>query len=97
MPICELCKHYIPGLDPRNDRGQPICAAFPGQIIPSEILNGGYDHRKPLYNEDILFELSDEYGQPDLDDWERQDLEIRKADMLAVLDQLHAFENEENM
>ncbi len=49
-PICVNCKHF--------DFDKIGCAAFPGQNIPNEILNGDNDHSRPLPDQknDLVFE-----------------------------------------
>lgn len=84
-----LCEHYVPGID--NPRDKPVCIAFP-EGIPDKILAGGYDHRKPLGNETITFKPAEGVTTEDVEEWDREQLEEDKADMLAVVDQFRAQE-----
>lgn len=87
VPICFMCKHYVPGMDEENPLDVPVCAAFPNGI-PDEILKQGYDHREPLGNESILFELGRGYTEEDLAEWEEEMVEDEKADVMRLLNQL---------
>jgi len=86
--LCYLCEHFVPGIDPTNDRDRPVCKAFP-ESIPSKILDGGFDHRQPLGNESVTFKLSAEFSQTDVEEWEQDVLDIMKTEMLGVLRQIH--------
>ncbi len=84
--ICFICEHYQPGVDPDNEINVPRCRAFPSGI-PSEILNGGFDHREPLGEEAVLFRLAADKTQEDLEAWEAESLELDKAEMGANIRQ----------
>ena len=88
-PICALCEYFEPGVG--SETGRPSCRAFP-QGIPSEILNGGYDHRQPLADETITFKLRADASEEDLEEWEQEQLETQKADILTTIDQARAQE-----
>ena len=83
--LCFLCERYVAGMDPDNDRDEPICQAFP-EGIPSAIINGGFDHRKPLGNETILFRLAEGKTEEDIETWEQAVLTREKEDMLATFE-----------
>ena len=85
--LCYLCAHYKSGLVPTNHRNQPICTAFPNRI-PERILHGGFDHRRPLYNEPITFRPAEGVTATDVGEWEQEVLEIEKRDLIALLDAL---------
>ncbi len=91
--LCFICEYYVPGVDPENDRGQPVCRAFDG-LIQSEILNGGFDHRQPFRNEWFTFKLAADKTEEDLKQWEQEVLDILKQDILAVIQEFKSFENE---
>ena len=85
--LCFLCEYYVAGTDPENLRGKPTCRSFP-EGIPNEILNEGFDHRRPLGKESILFKLRGGLDESDLKAWEDEVLAIEKEDMLGMLDQV---------
>lgn len=88
-PLCYMCEYYVPGMDPENRMNRPVCRAFPDGI-PDEIMNGGYDHRQPLFDENILFKLSKNYTAEDLKEWERAALDLEKQDLLSRVDEMEA-------
>jgi|CXWL01.1.fsa_nt_gi hypothetical protein len=50
-----LCYHCVHWKD-NNDADEPMCAAFPDGI-PTQILNGRMDHRRPVHGDNgIVFE-----------------------------------------
>lgn len=79
--ICHMCEYYVSGMD--NPRGKPVCRAFP-EGIPDEVLFGGYDHRRPLWDESITFRLSKEFTAEDLKQWERDMIEIERQEMIGT-------------
>ncbi len=83
--LCFLCHYYEPGTNPDNDLNVPRCKAFP-EGIPSEIINGGFDHREPLGDEAITFRLAEGKTEDDVAQWESEVLEIQKAEMLTQVD-----------
>ena len=85
--ICNLCEYYVPGVDPENQRGIPVCIAFP-EGIPEEILHGGQDHRQPIGNEAITFKRAEGVTEEDVDEWERTVLEQEKSDMLGMIEHM---------
>jgi hypothetical protein len=70
-----------------------VCRGFDG-LIPSEILNGGFDHRQPFRNEWFTFKLAADKTEEDLKQWEQEVLDILKQDMFAVIQEFKSFENE---
>jgi hypothetical protein len=85
--ICFLCNLFVPGVDPDNWRGKPICRAFPDGI-PSEILDGGFDHRQPFGDETITFKPAEGVTEDEIDEWRRIVLEVQKMELLALIDRL---------
>jgi hypothetical protein len=91
-PLCSLCDYLVSGNDPDNDRGKPVCRAFP-EGIPDDVWAGGFDHRQPYRNETVTFKLDKAYyTQADVEKWERHVLEVEKLDMLAMIDQYEQAE-----
>ncbi len=84
--LCFICEHYEPGTDPDNDLNKPRCRAFP-EGIPSEIFNGGFDHREPFGNEPVLFRLAADKTEEDLEAWEAESLELEKMEMTSAIRQ----------
>jgi hypothetical protein len=76
-PICDICEYYVSGINENNDRGKPVCRPFP-EGIPPEIINGGFDHRKPLGDETIMFKPREDVTDQDIRDWEQEYLEARE-------------------
>lgn len=83
--ICYYCANFVSGFDPGNFGGRPACRAFP-EGIPDKILAGGFDHRNPyLGDEWFLFEPGEGVTEEDVEEWERDVLEIMKQDFLGVI------------
>lgn len=83
-PICFMCKHLI-----ENDQwteGNPRCAAFP-EGIPDEIWLNGYDHRNPLGDERVTFQLAEGISDEQLEQWNQIALNQVKGEALGALDQ----------
>jgi hypothetical protein len=82
--ICFICERYEPGTDPDNDLNIPRCRAFP-EGIPSEIINGGFDHREPFGDETLLFLLAEGKTEEDIEEWEQEMLELKKMEMTSAI------------
>ena len=83
-PICFFCKHYIDGFD--SGIGEPNCKAFP-EGIPPEISEEGWDHREPLGDEKILFEVRSG-EEENLKRWEEARQIGQETDLeIAMLDE----------
>lgn len=84
VPLCFLCAHLEMG-KPGNQ--MPSCKAFPNGI-PFEIYMKGYDHREPFRNEAVLFELSDEFTEEDLAEWEQERAQEEANEVIAMFEDL---------
>lgn len=93
-PLCDLCEYYVPGVSKENDRGIPVCRAFP-EGIPDEILDTGFDHRKAFGDETILFSPAEGVTEEDIEEWEQEVLETEKMNLKAMLDRFQPGETPE--
>lgn len=80
-PICIACSRYKPGISDPDFVSR--CAAFP-QGIPTEILKDMWDHREPLLDETILFDLRDG-AEKLLAEWESARAFDRETEFAAAL------------
>lgn len=93
-PICFLCTHLESERTQWSWRARPTCKAFPDGI-PDEIWKGGFDHRNTYQSgEWFTFEPAEWVSELDIKSWTRIVLERERHEMLAVIRELHAFENE---
>jgi len=72
-PICVLCRHYRPGLE--EDDNVSKCVAFP-EGIPPQIMHEGFDHRQPLDDEQVLFQLHPDATEEELEEWSAATLKL---------------------
>ena len=81
-----MCAYFVGGMEPENERGIPVCRAFP-EGIPDEIMAGGFDHRQALGNETVLFKLADDEDPARLEAWERAQVENEHNKVLQLIEQ----------